>query len=79
MKYLTFLDYSTLEATGRSTEAKIEELQKVNQIMSQQHEEEMKAVNERMDRTDRILKLIEHNPILARAKRSAQERLANTK
>ena len=31
------------------------------------------------NRMDRIMKLIEHNPILAHAKRSAQERLANTK
>ena len=35
----------------------IESLDNEKQLMSQQHEEEMKAMNERMDRTDRILKL----------------------
>jgi integrase len=79
MKFLTFLDYSTLEATGRSNEAKIKEIEKENQIKTQKYEEKMKAMNERMDRMDRILELIEYNPILARAKRSALERLANTK
>ena len=57
----------------------IESLDNEKQLMSQKHEEEMKVVHERMDRTDRILKLIEHNPILARAKKIALERLANTK
>ena len=79
MKFLTFLDYSTLEATGRSNDAKIKEIEKENQIKTQKNEEKMKAMNERMDRMDRILELIEYNPILARAKRSALERLANTK
>ncbi len=40
------------------------------------HDQEMKAVREQVDR---FLKLIEYNPILARAKKSALERLANTK
>jgi integrase len=79
MKYLTYLDYSPLRAIGRNNEAKIKEIEKESQIKSQKYEEEMKAMNERMDRMDRILKLIEHNPMLARAKRSALERLANTK
>jgi integrase len=77
MKYLTFLDYSMLQATGRTMEAKMKELEKENQIMGQKHREELKIVNERMDRMDRILKLIEYNPRLARAKRSALERLSN--
>lgn len=47
--------------------------------MSQKYEEELKAVHERMDNMDRIIKLIEHNPILARAKKSALDRLANIK
>lgn len=79
MKYLTFLDFDTLQATGRSNEAKIKELEKESQIKSQKYEEKIKVMNERMDRMDRILQLIDHNPILARAKRSALERLANTK
>ena len=90
MEYLTFLDYSTLEATGRSTEAKIKELEKVNQIISQKHEakvtelenmnkkqeEEMSTMREQMDC---IIKLLEYNRILSHAKRSVLERLANTK
>lgn len=90
MQYLTFLDYSALKATGRTVEAKVKELENLNQIISQKHEakvtelenmnkkheEEMNAVHEKMDR---IMKLIEYNPKLARAKRSALERLANTR
>ena len=57
-------------------EAKINELEKENQIMSQKHEEEMKAVQVKMDR---IMELIEYNPKLARAKKSALERLVNTR
>lgn len=49
MKYLRFLDYFVMQATGRSTEAKIKELEKENQIMRQKHEEEMKAVHEQID------------------------------
>ena len=41
-----------------------------------EHEIEMKEMHERMDR---IIKLIEHNPILAHAKGTALERLANTR
>ena len=45
----------------------IKTLDKEKQL-SQKHEEEMKTMYERMDRMDRILKLIEYNPMLARAK-----------
>jgi hypothetical protein len=76
MKYLTFLEFSTIEATGRSMEAKIEELEKVNQLMGQKHEEEMKAVDQKINR---MMELIKYNPMLAQAKRSALERLANTR
>ena len=79
MKYFTFLEYPTIAATGRNFDARINELEKEKQIMSQKHEEEMKSLHERMDRMDRIMKLMEHNPILTRAKKSALERLANTK
>lgn len=79
MQHLTFLDYAVLKATGRNIEARVEQVEKEKQITNQKHEEEIKVLHERMDRMDRILKLIEHNPILSRAKRSALERLANTK
>ena len=36
MKYLTFLDYSTFEATGKNIEAKLEEKDKEIQVLSEQ-------------------------------------------
>jgi hypothetical protein len=48
MKYLTFLDYPTLEATGRSMEAKIKELEKENQMIEQKHEEKIETMQEQM-------------------------------
>jgi hypothetical protein len=53
----------------------IETLEKENH----KHKEEIKAMNERMDRMDRVLELIERNPILSSAKRTALERLADTR
>jgi integrase len=86
MPYLTFLDYSALRAAGKTNESRINKLEEEKQIMgqkhreeSQKHEEEMKVLHERMDRMERIMKLIEYNPKLARAKRPALERLANTR
>jgi hypothetical protein len=38
MKYLTFLDYSLLESSGRSVEAKLSEKEKEIQIL-QKHQE----------------------------------------
>lgn len=66
MKYLTFLEYSTLEATGKSLESRINEFEKEKQMMSQKHEEEMKTLHEQMDR---IIEMIQYNPKLARIKR----------
>jgi hypothetical protein len=65
MKYLTFLEFSTIEATGRSMEAKIEELEKVNQLMGQKHEEEILELRQKFDE---IRMMIKYNPKLARLK-----------
>jgi integrase len=65
MKYLTFLDYSTLQATGRSTEAKIKELEKENQIISQKYDQDMKSVREQMNQ---IIMMVQQNPRLANIK-----------
>jgi integrase len=46
----------------------IETIEREKQIVNQKRKEEMEALHERIDRMDRIIKLIEHNPILARAK-----------
>jgi integrase len=79
MQHLTFLDFDVLKATGRNIEARVEQVEKEKQIANQKHEAEINALHERIDRMDRIIKLIEHNPILAHAKKSAKERLANTR
>lgn len=76
MKYLTFLDYSTLQANGKTVEAKIDEIEKEKQIMSQKYEQEMKEMHEQMDR---IMEMIQYNPKLARIKRTALTRLINKK
>ena len=70
MKYLTFLEYSTLEASGKSLEARIEEIAKEKQIMSQKHEEEIRELREQTDqKLNEILMMIQKNPKLARLKR----------
>lgn len=72
MKYLKFLDFSTLEATGINNEAKIKELEKENQILSQKHEQEMRELREQTEQTDRkineIIMMIHKNPKLAQLK-----------
>jgi integrase len=69
MKYLTFLDYSTLRATGKTIEAKIIEMEKEKQIMDQKHEEEMRELREQTDRKlNEIILIIQKNPKLARLK-----------
>ncbi|HZD36403.1 MAG TPA: site-specific integrase [Nitrososphaeraceae archaeon] len=68
MKYLTFLDYSTLQATGKTLEARINEFEKEKQIMSQKHDEEMNTLRDRMDHINQILEMIRYNPKLARLK-----------
>ena len=53
MKYLTFLDYSTLETTGKNIEAKLDEKENEIQYLRQRdlkHEMEMKGINEQLDR-----------------------------
>jgi integrase len=91
MKYLMFLDYSTLEATGRSIEARnksmetrISEFEKEKQIMEQKYEEQMNAMERRHDeqmnamqlQVNRITEMIKYNPKLARLKQTALTRLA---
>ena len=73
IKYLTFLDYSALEAAGRSTEAKMNELEKVNEKMSQQYDEEMKEVHEQM--TSMGLQLQKLITIIADSDESTKNRL----
>ena len=70
MKYLTFLEYSTLEAAGKSLEARMDEFAKEKQIMSQKHEEEIRDLREQTDRKlSEIIIMIQKNPKLVRLKR----------
>lgn len=70
MKYLTFLEYSTLQATGKSLEARINEIEKEKQILSQKHEQEIQELREQTDRKlNEIILMIQKNPKLARLKR----------
>jgi integrase len=48
MKYLTYLDYSTLHATGKTIESKVNEIKKEKEIMSQKHEQEMEVMREQI-------------------------------
>lgn len=76
MKYLTFLDYSTLKATGKATEARVNELEKERLIMEQKHEEQINAMQLQLNR---IMEMIQYNPKLARLKQTTLTRLANKK
>ncbi|MFY9965903.1 MAG: site-specific integrase [Nitrososphaeraceae archaeon] len=69
MKYLTFLEYSTLEATGKTNEARINELEKEKQIMSQKHEQEIQELREQTDhKLNEIIMMIQKNPKLVHLK-----------
>ena len=46
MKYLTFLDYSTLETTGKNIEAKLNEKDKQIQILSTKYDEDIKILKD---------------------------------
>lgn len=72
MKYLTFLDYTTLEATGKNIEAKISEKDSEMQAMKIKYEQEMKCMRDEMNQQfNQIMSLIQQNPKLAHAKREA--------
>jgi ABC-type Fe3+-citrate transport system substrate-binding protein len=49
MKYLTFLDYTTLETRGKNIEAKLFEKDNEMQAMKTRHEQDMKAMREEME------------------------------
>jgi integrase len=69
MKYLTFLDYSTLETTGKNIEAKLNEKDSEIQYLRQRdikHENEMLQMRNQLDK---ILSLVQANPRLANVKK----------
>jgi integrase len=68
MSYLTFLDYRTLEVTGKNVEARLEEKEKeINYLRERdlKHETEMKEMRQQMDK---IISVIQENPKLAKVK-----------
>ena len=56
MKYLTFLDYSTLETTGRNIEAKLNEKDKQIQILSTKYDEDIKILKDAVEDMQQLLK-----------------------
>ncbi|MGH9986439.1 MAG: hypothetical protein ACRD8W_21050, partial [Nitrososphaeraceae archaeon] len=50
MKYLTFLDYTTLEARGKSIEAKLQEKDKEIYLIREKYEQDLQAVREEMEK-----------------------------
>ena len=58
MKYLTFLDYSVLETTGKNIEAKLNEKEMEIQLLRQRdlrHETEMEQIRNQIDKMESIV------------------------
>jgi hypothetical protein len=72
MKYLTFLDYTSLEARGKGIEANLREKDNEMQAMKTRHEQDMKAMREEMNQQfNQIMSMIQQNPLLAKVKPEA--------
>jgi len=69
MKFLTFLDYTALEARGKNIEAKMSEKDKEMQAMKEKYEQDIQAIREETNqRFNQIISMIQQNPILAHVK-----------
>ena len=69
MKYLTFLDYTTLEATGKNIEAKLREKDREMQAMKDKYELELETIrDETNQKFNQIMAMIRMNPKLANIK-----------
>jgi hypothetical protein len=72
MKYLTFLDYTSLEARGKSIESKLSEKDREMQAMKQKYDHDLQAIREETNqRFSQIMSMIQHNPKLAHVKPEA--------
>jgi integrase len=72
LKYLTFLDYTTLESTGKSIEAKLYEKEKEIQSIKQKYDQDIQTVREEMNQQfGQIMSIIQQNPRLAHVKPEA--------
>jgi integrase len=69
MKYLTFLDYSILEARGKSIEAKLREKDQEMDLMKEKYESELQTIrDETNQKFNQVFALIRRYPNLANIK-----------
>lgn len=69
MKYLTFLDYTTLEARGKGIEAKLREKDRELNDMKEKYESEIESIREETNQKfNQIMAMIQQNPYLAQIK-----------
>jgi hypothetical protein len=69
MKYLTFLDYTTLEARGKGIEANLQEKDREIAGIKEKYEQDMKAMREEMNhKFSQIMLLVQQNPGLEHIK-----------
>lgn len=69
MKYLTFLDYTTLEARGKGIEAKLREKDRELHDMKEKYESEIESIREETNQKfNQIMAMIQQNPQLAQVK-----------
>ena len=59
MKYLTFLDYTTLESTGKNIEAKLSEKEKEIQILRQRDAHNTDAIAGLSDKMQELMEKIQ--------------------
>jgi hypothetical protein len=59
MKYLTFLDYTTLEATGKNIEAKLSEKEREIQLLRQRDSMNTDAIAGLSDKLAKVMQEIE--------------------
>jgi hypothetical protein len=69
MKYLTFLDYTTLEARGKGIEAKLREKDRELHDMKEKYESEIESIREETNQKfNQIMAMIQQNQQLAQIK-----------
>lgn len=69
MKYLTFLDYTTLEARGKGIESKLREKDRELQDIKEKYESEIQSIREETNQKfNQIMAMIQQNPQLAQIK-----------
>ena len=69
MKYLTFLDYTAVEARGKSIEAKLSEKDIEMRAIKEKYEQDLQTMREETNqRFNQIMSMIQHNPKLAQVK-----------